>query len=67
VSLQSDPELVWVLGRGAKTITPEEAAITLTKTQEDFWASKQGLKLNSRSRGQDVCRIYLARSDEDAR
>jgi hypothetical protein len=36
--------LVWVLGRG-ENLTPEEAAITLTKTQEDFWASKQGQKL----------------------
>jgi hypothetical protein len=44
VSLQSDPELVWVLARG-ENLTPEEAAITLTKTQEDFWASKQGQKL----------------------
>jgi len=44
VSLKSDPELVWVLARG-ENLTPEEAAITLTKTQEDFWASKQGQKL----------------------
>jgi len=44
VSLQTDPELVWVLARG-ENLTPEEAAITLTKTQEDFWASKQGQKL----------------------
>ncbi len=44
VSLQTDPELVWVLGRG-ENLTSEEAAITLTKTQEDFWASKQGQKL----------------------
>jgi len=44
VSLESDPELVWVLARG-ENLTPEEAAITLTKTQGDFWASKQGQKL----------------------
>lgn len=44
VALESDPELVWALGRG-ENLTPEEAAITLTKTQEDFWASKQGQKL----------------------
>jgi hypothetical protein len=44
VSLESDPELVWVLARG-ENLTPEEAAITLTKTQDDFWASKQGQKL----------------------
>jgi hypothetical protein len=44
VSLESDPELVWALARG-ENLTPEEAAITLTKTQDDFWASKQGQKL----------------------
>jgi len=44
ISLQTDPELVWVLARG-ENLTPEEAAITLTKTQDDFWASKQGQKL----------------------
>lgn len=44
VSLETDPELVWVLGRG-ENLTPEEAAILLAKTQEDFWASKQGQKL----------------------
>jgi hypothetical protein len=44
VSLQTDPELIWVLGR-TENLTPEEAAISLTKTQEDFWASKQGQKL----------------------
>lgn len=44
VALESDPELVWVLARG-ENLTPEEAAITLTKSQEDFWASKQGQKL----------------------
>src|SRR3954471_14669739 len=44
VSLETDPELVWSLGR-AETLTPQEAAITLTKTQDDFWASKQGQKL----------------------
>lgn len=44
VSLESDPELVWTLGRG-ETLTPEEAAISLGKAQEDFWASKQGQNL----------------------
>jgi hypothetical protein len=32
------------LGRG-ETLTPEEAAISLGKAQEDFWASKQGQNL----------------------
>jgi hypothetical protein len=44
VCLPSDPELVWMLGRG-ENLTPEEAAIALNKSQEDFWASKQGQKL----------------------
>jgi hypothetical protein len=44
VSLETDPELVWSLGR-AETLTPQEAAITLGKAQDDFWASKQGQKL----------------------
>ena len=44
VSLASDPELVWTLGRG-ENLTPEEAAVTLGKAQEDFWASKQGQNL----------------------
>lgn len=44
VSLESDPELVWVLARG-ENLTPEEGAVLLSKTQDDFWASKQGQKL----------------------
>ena len=44
VSLESDPELVWVLGRG-ENLTPEEGGMALTKLQDDFWASKQGQKL----------------------
>ncbi len=44
ISLPADPELVWVLGRG-ENLTTDEAAILLSKAQEDFWASKQGQKL----------------------
>jgi hypothetical protein len=44
VCLPADPELIFVLGR-AESMTPEEAAMALTKSQEDFWASKQGQKL----------------------
>jgi hypothetical protein len=44
VSLEADPELVWVLARG-ENLTPEEGAVLLSKTQDDFWASKQGQKL----------------------
>jgi hypothetical protein len=59
VSLESDPELVWVLGRG-ENLTPEEAAITLTKTQDDFWASKQGQKL-IRDRVEKTFAEFIAR------
>ncbi|HYE32771.1 MAG TPA: hypothetical protein VEH27_15190 [Methylomirabilota bacterium] len=44
ISLESDPELVWVLGRG-ETLTTEEAAIQLSKIQDDFWGSKTGQNL----------------------
>lgn len=49
VSMPTDPELVWVLGRG-ENLTPEEAAMALTKAQEDFWASKQGQQLIRKKR-----------------
>jgi hypothetical protein len=44
VALESDPELVWTLGR-SETMTSEEGAIALAKAQDDFWESKAGLKL----------------------
>ena len=44
VALESDPELVWVMGRG-ENLTPDEGAIAITKLQDDFWASKAGQKL----------------------
>ncbi len=44
VSLPGDKELVWQLAK-RETMTNEEAAIALTKLQEDFWASKTGQKL----------------------
>ncbi len=49
VSLATDPELVWTFGRG-ENLTPEEAAISLGKAQEDFWASKQGQTLLHKKR-----------------
>lgn len=49
VALESDPELVWVLGRG-ENLTTEEAAILLTKTQDEFWASKTGQNLIRKKR-----------------
>jgi hypothetical protein len=44
VSLPGDKELVWALAK-RETLTPEEAAIALTKVEEDFWGSKTGQKL----------------------
>lgn len=49
ISLDTDPELVWTLGRG-ETMTPDEASIALQKVQDDFWASKAGQKLISKER-----------------
>ncbi len=44
VSLPGDPELIWLLAK-RENLSPEEAAIALTKAEEDFWASKTGQKL----------------------
>lgn len=44
VSLPGDPELVWALAR-RENMTHEEAAIALTKIEDEFWASKTGQKL----------------------
>jgi hypothetical protein len=44
VSLPGDPELIWALAK-RENMTSEEAAIALTKIEDDFWASKTGQKL----------------------
>lgn len=44
VALPSDPELVWMLAK-RENLNSEEAAITLAKVEEEFWASKSGQKL----------------------
>ena len=44
VCLPGDTELVWSLAK-RENMSPEEAAIALTKVEEDFWASKTGQKL----------------------
>jgi hypothetical protein len=43
-ALPSDPELIWMLAK-RENLTPDEAAITLAKVEEEFWASKAGQKL----------------------
>jgi len=44
VSLPGDKELIWILAK-RENMTPDEAAIALTKLEEDFWATKMGQKL----------------------
>jgi hypothetical protein len=44
VSLPGDPELVWSFAK-AENLSAEEAGMALTKCEEEFWASKQGQKL----------------------
>ena len=61
VSLASDPELVWSLGRG-ENLTPEEAAISLAKAQEDFWASKQGQNLIRKKRVEKTFAEFVSRA-----
>ncbi len=41
VAMETDPELIWMLGRDER-LSPEEAAISLAKAQESFWESKAG-------------------------
>jgi hypothetical protein len=44
VALPGDPELTWALAK-REDLTNDEAAIALTKIEDDFWASKAGQKL----------------------
>jgi hypothetical protein len=44
VALPGDPELTWALAK-RENLNNDEAAIALTKVQDDFWASKTGQKL----------------------
>ena len=44
VCLPGDAELIWYLAK-QETLTPEEAAMALTRVEEEFWASKTGQKL----------------------
>jgi hypothetical protein len=41
VALESDPEVIWMLGRDER-LAPNEASIALVKVQESFWESKAG-------------------------
>lgn len=44
VAMPGDKELIWALAK-KENMTNDEAAIALTKIQDDFWASKTGQKL----------------------
>jgi hypothetical protein len=44
VALPGDPEMIWSLAK-RENLTNDEAAMALTKIQDDFWASKAGQKL----------------------
>jgi hypothetical protein len=44
VCLPGDKELVWFLGR-RENLSPDEAGISLSRVEEEFWATKTGLKL----------------------
>lgn len=44
VALPGDQELVWALAK-RENMTNDEAAIALTKIEDEFWASKTGQKL----------------------
>jgi hypothetical protein len=44
VALAGDPELTWALAK-RENMTSDEAAMALTKIEDDFWASKTGQKL----------------------
>src|ERR1039458_6975250 len=44
VCLPGDKELVWLLAK-RENMSPDEAGITLSKLEEEFWASKSGQKL----------------------
>jgi hypothetical protein len=44
VCLPGDKELVWALAK-RENLTNEEAGVSLSKVEEEFWASKSGQKL----------------------
>jgi hypothetical protein len=44
VALPGDPEMIWALAK-RENLSNDEAAMALTKVQDDFWASKAGQKL----------------------
>lgn len=44
VALPGDKELIWALAK-KENLTNDEAAMALTKIEDDFWASKTGQKL----------------------
>lgn len=60
VALPGDAEMIWALAK-RENLTNDEAAITLTKLQDDFWASKAGQKLMSKERVERSFPEFIAR------
>jgi len=59
VALPGDPELIWALAK-RENLNPNEAAIALTKIEDEFWASQTGQKL-IRDRVQRCFPEFMAR------
>lgn len=59
VALESDPEVVWMLGRDER-LTPDDASIALAKVQDSFWESKAG-QLHLRKRTERTFPEFLAK------
>jgi Na+-translocating ferredoxin:NAD+ oxidoreductase RnfG subunit len=59
VCLPGDKELIWLLAK-RENMSPDEAGIALSKTEEDFWASKTGQKL-LRDRVERIFPEFIAR------
>jgi hypothetical protein len=59
VALESDPEVVWMLGRDER-LTPDDASIALAKVQDGFWESKAGQQ-HLRKRAERTFPEFLAK------
>ncbi len=59
VCLPGDQELVWLLGK-LEDMSPAEAAIVLSRIEEEFWASKVGQKM-LRDRSERTFPEFIAR------
>lgn len=60
VALPGDPEMTWSLAK-RENLTNDEAAMSLVKAEDDFWASKAGQKLQ-RDRVEKSFPEFIARA-----